>query len=236
MKRFWTEASVRAEPDGHAILLDGKPMRLPGGAFVRIPGLALADAIAAEWQAAGNASGGTLSAADTPLTGLAGTAQLRIAPDPAATVAALAAYAESDLLCYRAEAPPTLAEREQAAWQPWLDWAERTYGARLRVTSGIRHVGQDAKALAALRAAVERLDPWVLAGMGVAVPSLGSLVLGLAVAQSALGPAEAHALASLDEAFQNEKWGEDAEAADRRRAVLDDLILAERFMALARAA
>ncbi len=232
MKRFWDEASLRASADGHTILLDDRPMHLPGGGVLTVPTRPLADAIAAEWRAAGGAKGGEMTFADTPLTRLAGTAQERIAPDPGPTAEAIAAYGETDLLCYRAERPQALVARQVREWQPWLDWAALAYDAPLRATSGIGHVRQSEAALSALRHAVEALGPWRLAGLGIAVPALGSLVLGLALAEGRLDPARAHALASLDELFQAEQWGDDPEAASRRRRVGEDVALAGRFMEL----
>lgn len=234
MRRFWDHAAAEPVPGGHAIRLDGKPMRLPGGAELRVGPAPLAHAIAAEWQAAGGGKGGQMSFADTPLTRLAGTAQERIAAEREANAAALAAYADTDLLCYRADYPPDLVERQAAAWQPWLDWAHARHGARLRATVGIVHVAQDAAALAALRAAVQALEPDALAGLGVAVPALGSLVLGLALAEGAIDARRAHAVSALDELFEAERWGEDAEAEDRRARVAADVALAERFIRLAR--
>ena len=154
MKRFWQTATVAPDPAGHAILLDGKPMRLPGGAVLRVGPAALAAAIAAEWQEAGGAKGGEMSFADTPLTRIAGTAQERIAPDPEPSIAALARYGETDLLCHRAETPESLVRRQHEGWQPWLDWAAARFGARLAVTEGVVPVAQPPEALAALAAAL----------------------------------------------------------------------------------
>ena len=123
MKRFWDRAIAESTDAGFAILLDGKPMRLPGGGVLSVPHPALAAAIATEWQVAGGEKGGEMSFFDTPLTRLAGTAQHRIAPDPGPTADAIARYGESDLLCYRAEAAQTVAQRQAREWQPWLDWA-----------------------------------------------------------------------------------------------------------------
>ncbi len=234
MKRFWERAEALPEAGGFTIRLDGRPMRLPGGAALRIGPASLAHAIAAEWQAAGAGKGGEVTFADTPLTRLAGTAQERIAAETAANAAAIAAYAETDLLCYRAEHPPELVARQFAAWQPWLDWAAERHGARLRATAGIVHVRQDDAALARLRAAVEALGPDTLAGLGVAVPALGSLVLGLALAEGAVDAAEAYAVSALDELFEAERWGADAEAEARRARVAEDVALAERFIRLVR--
>lgn len=234
MKRFWDQARPDPRPEGHAILLDGKPMRLPGGSVLLVGPGALAGAIAAEWQAAGGGKGGEMSFADTPLTRLAGTAQERIAPDPWPTIDVIARYGESDLLCYRAETPEALVRRQHEAWQPWLDWAARALDAPLRVGSGITPLRQHQSSIAALRRAVAARDALALAALGLAVPALGSLVLGLALAEGALAAEAAHALGALEELHQAELWGEDAEAAARRRSVAADIVLAARFLALAR--
>jgi chaperone required for assembly of F1-ATPase len=229
MKRFWSSATVVSAGGLFAIELDGKPMRLPGGPLLRLRQPALADAIAAEWGAAPAA----MTAEDVPLTRLAGTAQERIVPDPGPTIAAIATYGETDLLCYRAGESAALALRQHHAWQPWLDWAAAAYGARLSWTTGIMPITQDAGAIAALRGAVGALDPFLLAGLGVLVPALGSLVLGLAVAAGRLEAAEAHRLSVLDELFEEALWGVDAEAEKRRAWVARDIADAARFIVLA---
>ena len=234
MKRFWDTAAVARMDGGYAILLDGKPMRLPAGPELRVHAEPLARAIAAEWQAAGGQKGGEMSFADAPLTRLAGTLQQRIAPDPAPVIAALARYAENDMLCYRAERPESLVHRQARAWQPWLDWAALTYDAPLKVTTSISHVRQDPVAVAALRRAVGRLDVAALAALGIAVPALGSLVLGLALAEGKLDAGEAYRLGALEELYEVDQWGEDPEAAARRKGIADDIALAERFIALTR--
>ncbi len=235
MRRFWDTVRVEPGETGYAILLDGKPMHLPGGAVLRVDAEKLACAIAEEWQAAGGAIGGEMSFADTPLTRLAGTAQQRIAPDPAPTVDAIARYAESDLLCYRAEGPEELVARQTREWQPWLDWVAMTYNAPLRVGTGIAFVKQHRGSVATLRSAVAELDIAALAALGIAIPALGSLVLGLALAERQLDAESAHALGALDELFQVDAWGEDAEAAARRASIAADIALAERFLHLTRA-
>lgn len=234
MLRFWDTAAATPTEGGFAVLLDGKPMRIPGGKPLTIAAPALAEALAAEWQEAGGAKGGAMSMDDVPLTRLAGTAQDRIAPDPAPVAAALAQYAESDLLCYRAETPVALVVRQVHAWQPWLDWAAQRHGARLEPTTGIIHRAQDPAALDAIRQAMAGQSVPTLAALGIAVPLLGSAVLGLALAEGALDAATAHELASLDELFQMESWGEDAESTARRQRIAEDVALAERFIQLSR--
>lgn len=234
MLRFWDTAAVTPTEGGFAVLLDGKPMRIPGGKPLAIAAPALAEAVAAEWQQACGAKGGAMSMDDVPLTRLAGTAQDRIAPDPAPVAAALAQYAESDLLCYRAETPVALVARQAHAWQPWLDWAAQRHGARLEVTTGIMHRAQDRAVLDAIGRAMAGQSVPTLAALGIAVPLLGSAVLGLALAEGALDAVAAHELASLDEVFQMESWGEDAESTARRRRIAEDIALAERFIRLSR--
>ncbi|WP_135470967.1 ATP12 family protein [Crenalkalicoccus roseus] len=233
MKRFWDSAAAAPQPGGFGVLLDGRPVRLPGGAPLVVPAAALAEAIAEEWARAGGAKGGEMSFADVPLTRLAGTAQERIAPDPAPVVTALARYGETDLLCYRAE-DRRLAAEQAAQWDPLLDWAALQLDAPLRVTAGLMPVPQDATALAALRRAVAALGALELSALGVLVPGLGSLVLGLAVVHGRLEAAEAHRLATLDEAFQERFWGTDAEAAARRARIGAEVALAARLVALMR--
>lgn len=240
MKRFWDDAAVAAanaaaEWPAWQVLLDGKPVRLPGGAPLTVPSAPLAEAIAAEWRQAGGGKGGEMSYADLPLTRIAGTGQERIAPNPEPVVVEIAQYAQSDLLCYRAAEPPGLAQRQAALWQPWLDWAERRFGARLAVTTGVMHVAQPPEALAALAGAVAVLDPLALAALGIIVPALGSLVLGLALASGALSAPEALGLSTLDETFQEESWGSDADALRRRGRIAGDVTEAARFLELLRA-
>jgi chaperone required for assembly of F1-ATPase len=229
MKRFWSHAAVVQRDGVFAIELDGRPMRLPGGPHLRLHQRGLADAIAAEWQAAGEAFG----ADDVPLTRLAGTAQERIVPDRVPTALALAAYGETDLLCYRAERPEALVARQAALWQPWLNWAADTYCARLVVTSGLMPVAQPDDAIEALRDSVLARDGFVLAGLGVLVPILGSLVLGLAVADGQLAADAAFQVSILDDLFEQALWGVDADAEKRLALAARDVADVARFMALA---
>jgi len=232
MRRFWDRAEVAAQGGAWSVRLDGKPVRLPSAATLLLPGRGLAEKIAAEWQAAGGGKGGETSFAELPMTRLAGTAQERIVQNPEPVVLAIARYGDSDLLCYRAEGPEALVQRQAEQWQPWLDWVAQTHGARLRTTSGVVHLQQEPEALAALAAAVAAVPYWRLAGLGVAVPALGSLVLGLAVAEFALDASQAYDLSVLDETFQAELWGEDAEASARRARIRTEVQMAGRFMAL----
>ena len=234
MKRFWDQAAVQPVDGGFTVVLDGRPLRLPGRGGLLLPHAALAEAVAAEWQTAGGAKDGEMGMEEVPLTRVVATAIERIAPDPAASVTALAKYGETDLLCYRAE-EPRLAARQAEAWQPLLDWAALQLDAPLRVTAGVMPVAQSPAALGALQAALAELSVLELAALGVAVPALGSAVLGLALARGRVDARAACHLAFLDEAFQQELWGQDAEAVARQQTVVKDVGLAGRLLVLARA-
>jgi chaperone required for assembly of F1-ATPase len=231
VKRFWDSADVVAQDGGWTVRLDGKPVRLPGGGTISAPSLPLARSLAAEWQATGGgAKGGEFSYEDLPFTRLVGTAQERVASARDAVVEELARYGESDLLCYRADHPASLVEAQSQLWQPWLDWAAREIDAALVATTGIIHVAQPPAALAMLRNAVEALDVYRLAALGLLVPALGSLVLGLAVARGALAASEAHEIATLDERHQAAFWGWDDEALKRMTRMADEMAMVGRFL------
>jgi chaperone required for assembly of F1-ATPase len=234
MKRFWDKATATGPlPDGgFTVLLDGKPVRLPGGESLRVDHRALAEAIAAEWDM--TAAGAEVAPSLFPLTQLAATAGLRIAPAPSVTAVAIAAYARSDLLCYRAEEPPALVQRQHEAWQPWLNWAEERYGATLLVTQGITLIDQNPQALAALSGAVAAHDAHGLAALGVLVPVMGSLILGLAVIEGRLDAGDAFRLSALDEVFQEEHWGQDRDAVAQRSRAEQEVRMAARYFMLTR--
>jgi chaperone required for assembly of F1-ATPase len=237
MRRFWSEASVAPDAaGGFAVRLDEKAVRTPDGRVLAVPSRAAAEAIAAEWRSAGGAAGSAVRPNELPLTRLAATAIDRIAPDPATTVTALARYGETDLLCYRAEQPPELAEAQHALWQPHLDWAAQALDAPLVVARGLMPLRQDQAALAALTRALARLDPFRLSALALAVGALGSLVLALALAHQRLDAAAATEASLIDEHFQARLWGEDAEAAARRARIAEEVALAARFLAVLDAA
>ena len=234
MKRFWDEARIAAVDGGLTVLLDGRPVRLPGGGALRMEGAALAEALAAEWQAAGGTKGHDFRPDEIALTRLVGTVQERVAPDPAAMVQGIAEYAAADLLCYRSD-DARLAAIEALEWNPWLAWSATTLGAPLLISTGIIHVAQPEPSRAALRAAVAALDPYALTALANVVPPLGSLVLGLALVRGEIDGAEAWRISLVDELFQEELWGRDDEAMTRRGKIAAEIALAERMLALARA-
>jgi chaperone required for assembly of F1-ATPase len=226
-KRFWKDVTIGEDAGGHTVLLDGKPIRTPAKALLALPSRPLAEDVAAEWARQED----VVRPATMPMTRLANTAMDRVTPERAAVAAIIAAYAETDLLCYRAEGPEELRLRQDAAWDPVLDWAEGRFGARLHPTSGVLPVAQPAASLARLAEAAEIQSPWRLTGLHELVSLTGSLVLGLAVAEGAWTPEAAWNLSRVDEEWQYAQWGRDEEAdaaAERRRV---EFIDAARFLA-----
>ncbi|SDZ74045.1 ATP12 family chaperone protein [Rubrimonas cliftonensis] len=230
-RRFWSEALALETSSGWGVALDGKPLQTPARAALAIPVRAVAEAMAAEWNGAGEA----FDPLAMPITRAVNTAIDRVAPNRAAVAAEVAAYGESDLLCYRAEAPEALVSREAAAWDPWLAWMRETWGAPLVCASGVLHVEQPPTSVARLRALVAGRDAFALTPLHEMVALSGSLVLGLAVAEGALDPAEGWAISRVDETWQAEQWGEDAEAAGAAARKAADFAAAARLAALLKA-
>ena len=217
MKRFYAEATVSPEEGGVAILLDGRTVRTPARRWLRVPTEELAEAIAGEW----NAQGETVDPQSMPLTGLANAAIDRVAPDPSAFGRTLAEYGESDLLCYRADGPQSLVERQARLWDPLLGWARTRFGVEFETTTGVMHRAQPAATVEQLQGAVAARGVFQLAGLAPLVTIAGSLIIALALAEGAIGLGAAWDAALLDEAWQAEQWGVDplAEASleNRRR-------------------
>ncbi len=230
-KRFYAEAAVVAAADGFGVALDGRPLKTPKRRALRVPTRALADAIAAEWQAQEN----EIDPARMPMTQLANTVLDGVAETVEAVAESFCGFAAADLLCYRVEYPEGLAAAQAEAWQPHLDWAEAELGARLRVTHGILAVEQPEESLAAIRAACLAHDAWRLAALHALAGLYGSAVLALAVVAGRVDARAAFAASRVDETHQASVWGEDAEAARRAEALAIEAEAAARFAELAAA-
>jgi len=220
-KRFWTEVTVAPDERGFAVLLDGRPVRTPAKTPFAAPNRAVAEAAAEEWRA----QEGELRPDSMPVTRAVNSAIDRVATQIDEVRTIVAGYGGSDLLCYRAEGPAELVRRQGALWDPALAWAEAAFGARLFLGEGVMHVAQPERAVAALAGAVDGYSPLELTALHDLVAISGSLVLGLAVAEGAMTAEEAWRASRVDEDWQIEQWGEDAEAAEaaanKRAAFLD---------------
>jgi len=207
-KRFWKAAAVVEASEGFAVELDGRGVKTPAKRALVLPTQALAQAVATEWDDQTE----VINPNTMPVTKTANVAIDKVSIQHAEVADMLAAYGDSDLLCYRADAPEELIARQNAQWEPMLDWAEEALGARLHPRTGIIHAPQDADALATLTARTHAYGPFELAAFHDLVSLSGSLILGFAAAMN-VRPAEAiWDLSRLDENWQEEQWGKDEDA------------------------
>lgn len=231
LKRFWREAGVGEAEGGFTVLLDGRPIRTPLKATLTMPSRALARAAADEWDAQTD----MVRPQTMPLTRLANSAIDTVGARSEEVAAIIAAFGETDLLCYRAEALAELAGLQAEAWDPMLDWADAEYNARLRTTTGILPISQDVEAIAALGRAVRALPPFELAALHELVSLSGSLVLGLATAAGTRPAETIWTMSRIDEDWQIAQWGRDDEAEAVAELKRDAFLTAHRFLTLSRA-
>jgi chaperone required for assembly of F1-ATPase len=230
MKRVWKTADSIPADGRFLVRLDGKPLHVPGGTILRVPFTALAKAIALEWAQVPE----NFTPDDLPLTSLTTTAQNRVSAARPDIINQLVRYGLNDLLCYRAVDPPALAAYQHDSWQPWLDWAARTLDVQLATGTGILPIAQPPASLNILTALLTTRSDYELAGLGVIVPALGSLVLGLALLHGALQPATACVLSELDTLWQEQKWGTDSQTAFGRQQLVAEVEVTARFWDLCR--
>lgn len=234
MKRFYKEAGVieREGAQGHAewaVALDGRPVKTPAGGTLALPVRAAAELLAEEWAAQGK----DLRPDTMPLTRLVNVALDRTPETRDGIADQIAKYGETDVVCHLAGDPEALRARQDAEWTPLRDWARDALGVGLEAVCGVLAARQPEASLARLRDHALALDDLRLTMLAHAVASLGSAVLGFALARGRLSADEAHAAADLDARFQAGLWGEDEEARIRSEAALAELRAVERlFQAL----
>ncbi len=208
-RRSWTGVQVVEDSAGYRIDLDGRPARTPGGRHLLLPTRRLADEVRDEWEA----QQGKFRPETMPFTRLANVAIDRLGKAHRDVVATVSAYAESDLVCYRASGPDELVARQNRSWSPILEWLGAEFGAPLATCRGVMPVRQSTRSVRALADEVGRLDAHVLCGFSEMVALTGSLAIGLAVLHGRLDPHAGWSTAMIDEHFQAECWGVDSEAA-----------------------
>jgi len=232
MKKFYTSVTVETlEPaSAFAVLLDHKPVQTPARNSLQVPNAALAQAIATEWEDQGD----EIAVESMPLTQVAATALDRISPDTPSYAQQIAAYGETDLVCYRADNPQALAVRQMSVWQPLVDWVAETFAAPLTVTDGVTPVAQAPETLTALSQAVAAHDIFEMSALGLATTASGSLIIALALSHGRIDADAAFEAGYLDETWQAEQWGSDEEAEVRQQTARADLNTAAQFLALYR--
>ena len=232
-RRFYKAVTISDIDGGFGVCLDGRPLRTPGKAVLVVPTRALAEALAAEWQRQGD----IVEPDSMPMTRLANSAIDGVAVAAEAIVAEMTKFAETDLVCYRAEDPSALVAAQAAAWDSVLDFARDTLDAPFVCTSGVMYVAQPANALTAVAQAVERVarspaGPFRLAAFSVMTNLTGSVLLALAVAQGEITVEASWSAAHVDEDHQTSLWGCDREAAQRRAHRWRDMQASARFYVL----
>ena len=227
-KRFWTKVDIVEESSGFSLRLDNKPLKTPAKAALIVPTRALADWIAAEWQAQTD----RINPATMPATRAANAAIDKVQTQFDEVAGLLTAYGETDLLCYRAPAPVELIARQAAAWDPLLQWSKARFGIDWALTTGVMPARQSADTLAILAAHVAGFTPFQLTAFHDLVAMSGSLVIALAATDGHAAPETLWSASRIDEDWQIEQWGEDDEAtalAERRRSAF---LHAARFFAI----
>ena len=219
MKRFYQDAAAVAMEKGFGVALDGRNIRTPAKAALVVPTQSVATVIAKEWDAQGD----EIDPVTMPVMKFSSTAIDRIRPNYARVADDLAAYAQTDLICYRAERPVDLVQLQTASWQPLLVWCNKCHGASLRATQGVIPIEQDEASLSKLLAVVHSFDDFALSALHGLTTTSGSLVIGLAVLAGHLSAADAVGASQVDDTYQVGKWGYDKDAADallgRRREI-----------------
>lgn len=226
-KRFYKEVTVAETADGFVVHLDGRPVRTPAKALLALPTRAAAQLVADEFAAQGE----HIDPVTMPVLRLANTAIDGVAADIQAVMEDILRFASSDLVCYRADAPEALVARQQEAWDPVIDWVRQRLGARLYLAEGVMHVEQPREAIGAIGVHLrQREDPLRLAAIHVMTTLMGSALLALAVESGEIDAEMAWAAAHVDEDWNIEQWGEDAEAAARRSYRKNDMMGAARLI------
>lgn len=225
-KRFYKSAETGVSQDGYTILLDGRSVKTPAGAVLAVPTQALAQAIASEWDAQED----EIQPETMPAHQLAVSAIDGVRTNRRAIIAGILAFADTDLLCYRAVTPDDLVERQNSVWQPLLDWVQQNTSVPFVVTQGVMPVDQPPAVVTELRKTVEALDEFEIAVLSSVTAAAGSIVIALAMEKGRISGDEAFSASQLDETFQVELWGEDEEAAVRRTNLRAEILAAERFL------
>lgn len=230
-KRVYKTVSVDENGGAFRVLLDGRSVLTPLRKPVSTPYRALAEALAAEWDA----QNPHIEPENMPLTRLMSTALDHVAPGRESMIDELMKYVDADLLCYRASYPADLKARQHAVWQPVLDWLEGTLGVALITGEGLLPFRQSQETGRALRAAMAVLDDERFTAFQASAAVTSSLALSLALVHGHITAAEAFASSVLDETYQMERWGQDELALRRRRHIEADMHAIGRYLDLLKA-
>lgn len=224
-KRFWKESAVVEVDGGYTVELDGRRVKTPAKDALVLPTQDMAQAVAAEWDAQDK----EVDPATMPFTRSANAAIDKVRHQHGEVADMLAAYGDSDLLCYRAAHPEELTKKQSEIWDPALDWAAENLGARLIPVVGVVHQPQPEEAIETLSRQVHQLDPFQLAAFHDLVSLSGSLILGFAAAKNWHEVNQIWRISRLDEQWQEDQWGVDEEAREHAEIKRQAFLHAKRF-------
>ena len=227
-KRVYKSVLTEPRGDEYVVMLDGRPVRTPSKSVLSLPNVELASELAQEWDSQVD----VIDPATMTMTKIANTAIDGVTNKEDEVRAELVKFASNDLLCYRADHPQELVERQKLVWDPLLTWAATTYGAEFQQTAGIMPITQAEDTLDAFDKALVPENALGLAALHVLVTLSGSAVLALTVRHGHLSPHDGWAAAHIDEDWQIAQWGEDAEAQERRDKRWAEFRTAARFLEL----
>ena len=225
-KRFYKSVAVT---DQRGIDLDGRIVKTPLKAALLLPTRALAEAVAAEWDAQVD----VINPHAMPLTTLANTATDRATTEKSKIAAEILEFAGSDMVCYRAESPAGLVLRQTTHWDPVIAWAKADMNAAFTTVNTITHKRQSPAALQALEARITSLDPFSLVAVHNLTTLTGSALLAAMTAAGKITAVAAWLAANVDDDWQIETWGKDAEASARRAGRLKEFSACVTFINLA---
>jgi chaperone required for assembly of F1-ATPase len=208
-KRFYKLVSVT---DNLEIALDGRIVKTPLKVPLVLPSLALATAVAAEWDAQKE----HINPGAMPLTKLANTAIDRATAERAGITAEIMAFVASDMVCYRSDKPQSLIDLQNTHWNPVLSWVESTLGAKFHTVDSIRHLTQPESSLAAVASHLDGLDDFRFTAVHNLTTLTGSALLALMMGADGVAAEDAWRAANVDEDWQIATWGKDDEAETRR--------------------
>ena len=231
MKRFYREVAIAEDAGGWRVLLDGRAIKTAGGRPQVVPSSRLAEAMAAEWKGQGE----EIDPKAFMLRDLVNyTIDVAAGEARSELIGEIAAYADSDTLCYRADPGEALHARQVEVWEPLLAEAERRYDVHFERVAGIIHRPQPEATLARLKAAVAAQDPFGLAALRMLTSLSASLVIALAALEADADSEALWRAANLEEDWQAKHWGSDAEAQAVTQARREAFAMAMRFARLAR--
>ena len=226
VNRFYETVSLGEEGGMFCLHLDGKNAKTPKRHLLATKYRPLAEQIVKEWDAITE----EINFQAMAFTRLLSTAIDLGSDERDAWENIVVDYLKADLLCHRAELPAALVERQCEVWDPYLSFILKKFGADPSITAGIATVTHPPALLEAFATYLKELSIEALLGVKCAAENSGSAMLAVALFDSFATVDEIFDASRLDEHFQEEKWGVDAEAKAREQILRNEFYSIDRFL------